>query len=435
MVSFLEGNAIETEPNLLFDSADSSAIHPQAYWGLRRFGPFDKTISEIRIGLIAPISQIAHLRDLIRELHNGVPIFPGGMQQFFGCDLIVTKEQTVDGIATSDYEKAGSNFVASTDPRDVDVVVSFVPRTERYFSNTPYYRLKAILAANGFASQMVTENTFTNLKWSYLNLASAIFAKAGGTPWVLQSEMPNTDIILGISLSNFVSYRNRAGERPRYVGYVNVFDSYGRWMFFEGIAQPYSKEERIKNLEQLLLRALQKFKAEKGVTPKKFAIHYYKKFGSEEIEATFSVLSKQISDFKVAFISIDDSHPFRLYDKRTEDGSFPRGYYAYLDKNEALLSTTGFTSISKHRMGTPKLLHIRLHQRPNEFTNIDEIVYQVLCLTKLDWATATPLVREPVTLQFSREVAYLSAAISEQEWSYINRPEVSTILSRRTWFI
>lgn len=435
MVSFLKGNSIEHEPNLLFDRADSSAVHPQVYWGLRRFGPFDKTVSEIKIGLIAPTNRMTRLKNLIDELQNGVPIFPGGMQQFFRCDLKIAKEQTVGGTTTSDYEAAGSGFVNVTDLREVDVVMAFVPRTGRFFSNTPYYRLKAILATNGFASQMVTENTFANLKWSYLNLASAIFAKAGVTPWVLESEMPNTDIILGISLSNYVSYRNRAGERPRYVGYVNVFDSYGRWMFFEGIAQPYSKEERIKNLEQLLLKALQKFKAEKGVMPKRIAIHYYKRFGQEEMEATYKVLNKEIGDFKVAFISIDDSHPFRLYDRRTEDGSFPRGYYAYLGNNEALLSTTGFTPIAKRRMGTPKLLHVRLYQRPDEFTNMDEVAYQILCLTKLDWATATPLVREPVTLQFSQEVAYLSAAISEQEWSLINKPEVSATLSRHSWFI
>ena len=435
MVIFLEGNNVETEPNLLFDKTDFSAVHPQVYWGLRRFGPFDKTLSQIKIGLIAPVGQIARLKNLIEELQNGVPIFPGGMQQFFRCNLVITKEQIVNGDTTSDYQKAGTDFINVTDQREVDAVIAFVPRTGRYFSNTPYYRLKAILASNGFASQMVTENTFANIKWSYLNLASAIFAKAGGTPWVLQSEMPNTDVILGVSTSNLVSYRNRAGQRPRYVGYVNVFDSYGRWMFFEGIAQPYSNEENVKNVEQLLLKALQKFKAEKGIAPKRLAIHYYKRFSQEEIEATCKVLSKEIGDFKVAFISIDDSHPFRLYDRRTEDGSFPRGYYAYFGRNEALLSTTGFTSIAKRRMGTPKLLHIKLHQQPEEFTNMEEVVYQILCLTKLDWATATPLIREPVTLQFSQAVAYLSAAISEEEWSLINKPEVSTTLSRRTWFI
>lgn len=138
----------------------------------------------------------------------------------------------------------------------------------------------------------------------------------------------------------------------------------------------------------------------------------------------------------MGFVSIDDSHPFRLYDIGVPDGSFPRGHYAYLAENQMLMSTTGHTPIAARRMGTPKLLHvISRDQRPSKFIEMDDIAMQILSLTKLDWATATPLVREPVTLQFSREIAYLTAAISEQEWQSITRPEVNVTLSRRPWFI
>jgi hypothetical protein len=43
---------------LLFDKADSSAVHQQPYWGLRRFGPYDKSISKIRLAIISPKSEI-----------------------------------------------------------------------------------------------------------------------------------------------------------------------------------------------------------------------------------------------------------------------------------------------------------------------------------------------------------------------------------------
>ena len=197
MVSFIEGNKIENEPNLLFDKSDSSAVSPQVYWGLRRFGPFDKSAGEIRIGVIAPASSMDRVKSLLNELENGVPIFPGGMQQFFRCNLAVAQECIVSGNTADDYENAGVDFVSVADQREVDVVLVFIPKTGRYFSNTPYYRLKAVLATHGFASQMITDMTFSNLKWSYLNLASAIFAKAGHIPWVLESEMPNTGVIFG----------------------------------------------------------------------------------------------------------------------------------------------------------------------------------------------------------------------------------------------
>jgi argonaute-like protein implicated in RNA metabolism and viral defense len=247
--------------------------------------------------------------------------------------------------------------------------------------------------------------------------------------------MKNIDMILGISVSNFVSYRNRAGLRPRYVGYVNVFDNHGGWMFIEGTATLYEKGQSADQLKELLTKAIERFKARKNFLPKNIALHYYKKFGKPEIEVTCRILDELIGEYSIAFISIDDTHPIRLYDLKVDDGSFPRGYYAYLNQNEILLSTTGFTTLAARRMGTPKLLHVRVKQYPEDFINIDEIVMQVFSLTKIDWATVTPLVREPVTLQFSREVSYLTAAISEQEWQSIVRPEVNVILNTKPWFI
>jgi len=432
---YIAGNYVKQEPNLLFDKSDSSAVHHQVYWGLRRYGPYDKEISRIRLAIISPKNKIYQVRKLVDELNKGTPIMPGGMPRFFGCNIDTVREILLDSFSTSSYEKESFRFVKSSDPREVDVVLVYIPKTSRYFANTPYYRTKAILTSEGYSSQMITEFTFANLKWSYLNLASAIFSKAGGIPWVLESEMKNVDILLGISISNVISEKNRAGNIPRYVGYVNVFDSYGKWMFFEGTARSYEKGKNFEQLKELLSKAFQKFEVEKNFLPKNVLIHYYKKWGRREREAVVKVLNELLGDFNVGFVSIDDSHPYRLYDISVADGSFPRGYYVYLAENRILMSTTGYTPIAARRMGTPKLLHITLREYPSKFISMDDIALQVLSLTKLDWATATPLVREPVTLQFSREIAYLTAAISEQEWQLMSRPEVSVTLSKRPWFI
>ena len=433
--AFLSGNKIEHEPNLLFDKSDTSAVHPQVYWGLRKYGPYDKDRSVLKIVLMAPHKKMESLARIVRDLNKGTSIMPGGMKRFFRCHLEVIDEIYVNSLDTNAYENASFNFIHRFDPRDVDVVLVYIPMTSRYFSNTPYYRVKAILASEGYASQMVTNSTFDNLKWSYLNLACALFSKAGGIPWVLESEMKNTDILLGISISHVISKKRRAGEIPRYVGYVNVFDNYGKWMFFEGTATLYKKENRLEQLKELIQKAIEKFAVEKKIFPKRIIIHYYKRWGKKEKEYIIKLLEEIIGDFHIGFVSINDSHPFRLYDTTIDDGSFPRGYYVYLGKNEILMSTTGYTPIATRRMGTPKLLHIRLEEYPSNFISIDDIALQILSLTKLNWATVTPLVREPVTLLFSREIAYLTAAISEQEWQSITRPEVNTILNKRPWFI
>jgi argonaute-like protein implicated in RNA metabolism and viral defense len=437
MISFA-GAKIKDEPHLLFDKSDSSAAHQQIYWGLKAFGPYDKDRPDIKLGIVCPEDKKKAMDGLIRGLNEGTGVIPGGMPQFFRCKTITVKEVTTKSTDVEEYEQKANEFIKSTDYKNVDVVLVFIPKTSRYFSNTPYYRLKAIFTASGYVTQMITQATFDNIKWAYLNLASAIFSKAGGIPWVLQSEMKNTDMILGISVSNLVTYKMRAGGAPRFAGCVNVFDNYGKWMFFEGTANLYDEDRgsRAEQLKELLKGCIEKFKAiKKGQLPNKIVIHYFKKFSQEEIETTDKLLTEIVGDHRLACVSVNSSHPFRAYDKTTSDGSFSRGSYIYFRPDEALLSTTGETPIAGLRMGTPKLLHIRLRQTPSDFLTIDDAVHQVFSLTKLNWATSMPMMREPVTLEFSKAIAYLTAVISEQQWRGITSSQISPMLSNRPWFI
>jgi len=439
-MAYLVGSKVDKEPNLLFDKTDSSAVHPQVYYGLRNFGPYDKGRPDIKIGIISPRERVDIVRGIITGLNNGSPALLGGMPRFFGCKIVPVKEFVVPSVDVNEYQNVATRFLKTVDCRDVDVVLVFIPRTSRYFTDTPYYRLKTIFTSNGYPTQMITDSTVNNLNWSYLNLASAIFSKAGGVPWVLESEMKNTDMILGLSISNVVTYKNRAGGFPRYAGCVNVFDNYGRWMFFEGNAELYEEDKptRLKRLKELIENAVVKFKSSKNTSPRNVVIHSYKRFSKDEISASKEVLRDTIGDFNLTCISINSSHPFRLYDRKTADGSFPRGAYAYFRHNEILLSTTGETPIAGRRMGTPKLLHIQIQEKSQLFSGkqgLDDIVNQIFSLTKLNWATAMPMIREPVTLVFSRAIAYLASAMSEQEWKGITEPRINSTLGSRPWFI
>ena len=145
-----------------------------------------------------------------------------------------------------------------------DVILCFIPLTSDFYTNTPYYRLKAILSVYGFPSQMLTQKTLNNPTYSYLNICSAMFAKAGYIPWVLGGEMPNTDIIIGISVSDRICDEHRIMQN-RYVGYINVFDEYGKWLFFEGTAEAYNKSDIPNKMVELVKRAVERYKVEKGI--------------------------------------------------------------------------------------------------------------------------------------------------------------------------
>ena len=71
----------------------------------------------------------------------------------------------------------------------------------------------------------------------------------------------------------------------------------------------------------------------------------------------------------------------------------------------------------------------------DNFTSKESLIEGVFGLTKLNWATSMPLVREPITLSFSESIAYLTAVLSEKEWKGIIDTQVNPMLSRRPWFI
>jgi hypothetical protein len=236
-----------------------------------------------------------------------------------------------------------------------------------------------------------------------------------------------------LDISHVVALHTRAGGFRRYIGYVNVFDSYGRWMFFEGLAQPYTSEKMDESMQRLLASAIQKYRAIKHIDPKSISIHLWKRFSKGNRLAAERAIRSIHTQCSVMFASVDSSHPFRLFDSRTKDGSFPRCSYVDFGRNDVLLSTTGESAIAGKRQGTPRPLHIRYWA--DKALDKEEIAQQVLALTKLNWASAMPTMREPVTLAYSKALAHLTAAVSEQEWEGITSPEVSQTLSMKPWFI
>jgi len=435
-MSYLKGAMLD-EPDLLFDRTDTSARNKIPFRGLMSFGPYDKSRPKISIVLLAPQSHIDSMRRLVESLNNGSTRFPGGFKIFFRSRIEILGSHVISSSHIDDYLKISHQIIKIYDPRNVDLILCYIPYTSKYITNTPYYLLKTMFTSHGFPSQMVTSRTFANLEWSYLNLAVAIFSKTGGTPWVLADGYADIDMMVGVSISNRITAKSRAGTRPRYVGCINVFDRYGRWMFFEGTARLYNedKKSRRSQLEELFSNCCAKFEAEQHKTPRNIVVHYYKKFSRFEIEALEEFLDNTLDEHSLACVSINSHHPYRVYNKTVSDWSYPRGAYVEFGKNQYLLSTTGETPIAGRRMGTPRLLHINIRHKTDGFVSNEELIEGVFGLTKLNWATSMPMVREPMTLSFSESIAYLTAVLSEEEWKGITDAQVNPMLSGRPWFI
>jgi len=437
---FFYGNSIPKEPYILFDEEDTSKCHYQPSYGLKFFGPYSKRkISNITVSMIYPPDKKEKMRELFRILKEGDGRFFLGMKQMFRTQLELSNEIPLDGISPPDYEKACKAFLSTTHGDSKDVLIVWVPEEPRQNPFTPYYSAKRVLLEEGYTSQMVTHKTFESLNYSLLNLASAIYAKAGGTPWVLERELKDVDLVVGLSWSQLNPERALRMEDTtglnRYVGFVNIFDQYGKWLFFQGNAYPYYRNNIVEAFKNLLGNVINKFEQSKGIKPKKFAFHYSQSFSRELREAIIGVVRKQSPDSQLAFLSINDNHPFRAFDLSTGNGSLSRRSYIYLNNNQYLLSTTGFSDIGPHGIGTPKLLHIIDYEYPEKFLGPEQIVEQVFALTKLNWASATPLIREPVSIRFSKSIAYTAASMNISSWKKINEPVILKSLEGKTWFL
>ena len=231
-----------TEAILLFDKADSSATHLQPYHGLRAYGPFSKDVPDIKLALLGTKVGISLLQQLINDLNKGTSIMPGGMARFFRTKLVIVDSQPVANDSTDAYLEAARTLSGRSSDRTStpDVVLTHLnERSPPTSLDSPYFAVKPALLERGFPSQMITPFALKDPQWKHVAIGAALFAKAGGTPWVLAETIEGFDMIVGISVAERISATKRAGAKPRFVSYANVFDKLGRWMFFESGGAKY----------------------------------------------------------------------------------------------------------------------------------------------------------------------------------------------------
>ena len=434
---FLAGGVLR-EGSLSFDVDDASAVAPNTYRGLQRYGPYEKGAQDIQVALLAPRQRMDDLKRLLSTLMRGSERMPGGMEHFFWCKLLLKHEEPIENETLQSYQAGCERLLARhRSMGDIDMALVFVPRTPEWRYNTPYYSCKSMLTGGGVACQMISHGCLSNLSWSVANVASAIYAKCRGVPWALADERSPFEAVIGVAVRQNLGMNRSGAAQGRYMGYANVFDEWGRWLFFQGtvanVAQPGQGAEQ---LEAVLRGAMAGQIAQRGVAPSRIGVHYWKRFGREEKDrAIAAIVATAGENVQICFISINDDHPYRLYDRNVEDGAFPRGGYAVIHPHRFLLCTTGDTSLSRKRIGTPRLLDISFECYPEDFVGPEEIAEHILGLTKLDYATLTPLVREPVTLMFARQIAALAAAMTEQEWNGVAQPGVPVATKRRMFFL
>ena len=164
----------------------------------------------------------------------------------------------------------------------VYVPETLFPKTDL---DSPYYAIKEFLFSKGIPVQMVNTPTLKNPDWKDLNLALNITSKCGIVPWVLPDALPDTDFFVGLS---YTQHRDR--EVPRCMAFANVFNTYGRWMFYQGNTVTFSYDERHAYYKNLVRSTMKKLNLKESPS---IHFHYSAKFSAEDrkiiLEAARSV--------------------------------------------------------------------------------------------------------------------------------------------------
>jgi argonaute-like protein implicated in RNA metabolism and viral defense len=248
-------------------------------------------------------------------------------------------------------------------------------------------------------------------------LALNIYAKAGNVPWVLDEAMTGVDLFIGLSSSQI----RRGARTVRMMGYVNVFDSYGRWRFYQGDTVAFDFGERLRHYSELVKNSVAAYRAESHLALESVAIHLTKQFAKEEREVLAEAVRAVAPAARVTFIWVNPHHHLRLYDlSEGTGGRIRRSTYLRDEPGRLYLATTGENVFGQPGMGTPVPLQLTVWTDPEAEPPLREVGQQVLSLTRLNWGSSRSFCHEPITSKFAGEIARLMNVFMEDPGFSVN---------------
>lgn len=391
------------DPSIALDREDVSRRAGSILDGLSRYGSYDKPGGAVRLAVLAPPEHIVAMRSLVDRINRGRDRYQGAPTTF-GVHFDIALEMAGD--QQTGYDAAIRELVRRPDADDLDVVLAYLPKGDNVTDpRHPYFMAKKLLLADGFPSQMVDTATLVNPRWKDLNLALNLFAKAGHIPWVLDEGLDDVDLFIGLSYSTSPT----GGSNARMMAYVNVFDRYGRWRLYESDAVAFPFADRLEHLGTVVANSLAAYRAKAPGEPlRTIHIHYSKKFGRDEMRIITEAIQRAVPGAQIAFVSINMSHPLRLFDLREDrEGVIDRAAYLNVGPKRLYLATTGSNPLGSKGMGTPIPLELTVWTEPFEYRPSLQLIAQtVLALTRLNWSSTRPFAHEPISTKYAGKIAY-----------------------------
>lgn len=450
------------EPELLFHPERTQDRHTHPLRGLLEHGPYSRALvntvlDPIRVASIYPSGFRERTRAFFREFemrHSAkerkayLIDFPG-FSRVFGLRLSLSIPETHIELSSSlDQEittakqphlrlaegLTGALNRLNSFQSEFDVVLIYLPnRWASCFEGTLdgfdlHDYVKAIGAARGVPTQIVREDRAleyfcrASVMW---RLGIALYCKAGGVPWKLADQDPETAYI-GLSYA-LRSMTEADSDVPGFVTCCSqVFDSDGAGLQFLAYETDDAQLDRDKEnpflsrseMRRVMARSLSLYQRRHGGrSPKKIVVHKSTEFKEDEVAGCFDAFHscETVDLYQIQqdtmWRGVQINAPRDPHQRIGETSMYPchRGTYLPLGPREILLWTqgnapqaTGGKDFYKEGKGVPAPIILK---RFAGHGNWVEPTRGVLGLSKMNWNNDSLYDRLPVTLSYASILA------------------------------
>lgn len=201
------------------------------------------------------------VKNIVNYTHQP-PIWVGGLSIAYPSTAPLP--HIVDELNSTRFEN-GKKYMAI-------VLLKHKKSTSTEKDNNFYNQLKLELLRKDIQSQMIcldTINTNPNFKYTMDNMAAAIVAKQGGSPWRLAHTTTSRDLIVGVGASR--------KDKKTYLGSAFYFDFLGNYYQFD-----CCKANDLGALRNSITKDIIEFVRHRKAVPDRLIIHYYKTMNRRE---------------------------------------------------------------------------------------------------------------------------------------------------------
>lgn len=304
-----------------------------------------------------------------------------------------------------------------------------------------YYRVKEKLLAQNIPSQCIETkkmlkaleddkgvdkygNQKKNFAYTLQNIAIAINAKLGGTPWRLNVP-EHKELIVGVG-----AFKNLE-KKVQYIGSAFSFDNTGAFNSFE-----YFQKDQLKELAGSIENAIINF-SKINNKPERLIIHYYKEMSLinefPHIENALNNLGLEDIPVYIVTINKTESEDFVLFDGENKDLLPFSGRYINLgNKTYLLCNNTRYENATfNHLDGFPFPVKIKIECPTNKSQPIDtqiisDLIDQVYQFSRIYWKSVKQQ-NLPVTIKYPEMIA--------QILPYFTNTDPSSIDTKHLWFL